>query len=141
MATLIKAIQIAIKAHDGQKDKAGMSYCTHVLRVMEKGQTETEKICGVLHDVVEDTHWTFEDLEKEGFSAEILHILDCLTHRNNESYTDYIERVSKNKVAIRIKINDLTDNMDIRRLSEITENDVKRLRKYLKTYQKLVQLL
>lgn len=141
MATLVKAILIAVKAHEGQKDKAGVPYNTHVLRVMEKGQTEVEKICGVLHDVVEDTHWTFEDLEKEGFSAEILHILDCLTHRNNESYADYIERVSKNKVAIRIKINDLTDNMDIRRLTEITENDVRRLRKYLKTYQKLVQLL
>lgn len=141
MATLMRAITIATEAHKGQRDKAGMPYITHVLRVMEKGQTATEKICGVLHDLVEDTTWTFEELKTEGFSAEIIQILDCLTHHKNEAYSDYIQRVSQNPTAIRIKINDLIDNMDIRRLSEISDIDVVRLRKYLKTYQKLVQLL
>ncbi len=141
MASLIRAISIATEAHKTQKDKAGMPYLTHVLRVMEKGQTETEKICGVLHDLVEDTDWTFEALEKEGFSAEILRILNYLTHQKNESYTDYIDRVVQHPVAIRIKINDLIDNMDIRRLNEIAEKEVIRLRKYLETYKRLVQLL
>lgn len=141
MATLMRAIQIATEAHGRQKDKAGMPYITHVLRVMEKGHTETEKICGVLHDLIEDTDWTFEDLEKEGFSNEIVLTLRHLTHQENEPYKAYIDRVAQDPIAIRIKINDLTDNMDIRRLKEISEADVRRLQKYLKTYQKLVQLL
>lgn len=78
-----------------------------------------EKICGLLHDLIEDTDWTFQDLKKEGFSDEIIKALDCLTKRKDENYTDFIERISKNPLAIKVKINDLEDNMNITRLEKL----------------------
>ena len=136
---LQKAIQIATEAHKGQLDKSGKDYIGHPLRVMEMGRTEEEKIVGVLHDVVEDTSWTFEALEAEGFSPEVIAALRCVTKLSeNENYDDFIERVKKNPLAVAVKINDLTDNMDIRRLPYLSDKDVKRLKKYLKAYKKLI---
>ena len=136
---LQKAIQIATEAHKGQLDKSGKDYIGHPLRVMEMGRTEEEKIVGVLHDVVEDTSWTFEALEAEGFSPEVIAALRCVTKLSeNENYDDFIERVKKNPFAVAVKINDLTDNMDIRRLPYLSDKDVKRLKKYLKAYKKLI---
>ncbi len=138
MSTLERAIQIATEAHKGQLDKAGRDYIGHPLRVMEMGKTEDEKIVGVLHDVIEDTDWTFEMLEAEGFSREVIEALKCVTKLSeNENYDDFIERVRKNPLAVAVKINDLTDNMDIRRLPYLSDKDVKRLKKYLKAYKKL----
>lgn len=134
---LSKALQIVIKAHNNQTDKAGQPYIFHLLRVSEKGQTEIEKICGLLHDLIEDTDWTFEDLKEEGFSDEIIEILDCVTKRENENYNDFIRRIEQNQLAIRVKLNDLKDNMDITRLAEITEKDKERLNKYLNAYHYL----
>ena len=139
MSTLKRAIEIATEAHKGQFDKSGKDYIEHPLRVMEMGKTEEEKIVGVLHDVVEDTEWTFEALAAEGFSQEIIEALRCVTKvSENENYDDFIERVKKNPLAVAVKINDLTDNMDIRRLPYLSDKDVKRLKKYLKAYKKLV---
>ena len=122
----------------GQLDKAGKDYIGHPLRVMEMGRTEEEKIVGVLHDVVEDGDWTFEALEAEGFSKEVIAALKCVTKTSeNENYDEFIERVKKNPLAVAVKINDLTDNMDIRRLPYLSDKDVKRLKKYLKAYKKL----
>ena len=136
---LQKAIQIATEAHKGQLDKSGKEYIGHPLRVMEMGKTEEEKIVGVLHDVVEDTPWTFEMLEAEGFAPEIIAALRCVTKTSeNENYDDFIERVKKNPLAVAVKVNDLTDNMDIRRLPYLSDKDVKRLKKYLKAYKKLI---
>ena len=138
MSTLERAIQIATEAHKGQLDKAGRDYIGHPLRVMAMGKTEDEKIVGVLHDVIEDTGWTFEMLEAEGFSREVIEALRCVTKLSeNENYDDFIERVRKNPLAVAVKINDLTDNMDIRRLPYLSDKDVKRLKKYLKAYKKL----
>ena len=138
MSTLERAIQIATEAHKGQLDKAGRDYIGHPLRVMEMGKTEDEKIVGVLHDVIEDTGWTFEMLEAEGFSREVIEALRCVTKlAENENYDDFIERVRKNPLAVAVKINDLTDNMDIRRLPYLSDKEVKRLKKYLKAYKKL----
>ena len=138
MNTLERAIQIATEAHKGQLDKAGRDYIGHPLRVMEMGKTEDEKIVGVLHDVIEDTDWTFEKLEAEGFSREVIEALKCVTKLSeNENYDEFIERVKKNPLAVAVKINDLTDNMDIRRLPYLSDKDVKRLKKYLKAYKKL----
>ncbi len=132
---LEKAIQIAVEAHKGQKDKAGQPYILHPLRVMFLGQTENEKICGVLHDIVEDTHWTFEDLKKEGFSDEVIDALKCVTKiSDNEDYNKFIERVSTNPLAVKVKLNDLKDNMDLTRLSEITEKDKQRISKYKRAF-------
>ena len=138
MSTLERAIQIATEAHKGQFDKAGREYIGHPIRVMEMGKTEDEKIVGVLHDVIEDTDWTFERLEAEGFSQEVINALRCVTKTSeNENYDDFIDRVKKNPLATAVKINDLTDNMDIRRLPYLSDKDVKRLKKYLKAYKRL----
>ena len=139
MSTLERAIEIATEAHKGQYDKAGNDYIGHPLRVMDMGRSEEEKIVGVLHDVVEDTDWTFEMLAAEGFSQDIIAALKCVTKiSENENYDDFIERVKKNPLAAAVKINDLSDNMDIRRLPYLSDKDVKRLKKYLKAYKKLV---
>ena len=139
MSTLQRAIEIATEAHKGQVDKSGKEYIGHPLRVMEMGKSEQERIIGVLHDVVEDTNWTFEALAEEGFSKEIIDALRCVTKlSDNENYDDFIERVKKNPLAVAVKINDLTDNMDIRRLPYLSDKDVKRLKKYLKAYKKLI---
>ena len=138
MSTLEKAIEIATEAHQGQFDKAGRDYIGHPLRVMEMGKSEEEKIVGVLHDVIEDTDWTFEKLAEEGFSDEVIAALRCVTKiSENENYDDFIDRVKKNPLAVAVKINDLTDNMDIRRLPYLSDKDVKRLKKYLKAYKRL----
>lgn len=138
MSTLQRAIEIATQAHKGQLDKSGKDYIGHPLRVMEMGRTEEEKIAGILNDVVEDTPWTFEMLEAEGFSKEITDTLRCVTKiSENENYDDFIGRVKKNPLAVTVKLNDLTDNMDIRRLPYLSDKDVKRLKKYLKAYKRL----
>lgn len=134
---LEKAIQIAVSAHKEQVDKSEQPYILHLIRVMDAGETEQEKICGVLHDLVEDTDWTFEKLENEGFSEEIISALKCVTKQENEDYAAFIGRVKTNPLAIKVKLNDLRDNMDITRLFYITEKDRERLNKYLKAYQEL----
>ena len=139
MSTLQRAIEIATEAHKGQFDKSGKDYIGHPLRVMEMGKTDEEKIVGVLHDVIEDTDWTFEALAEEGFSKDVIDALRCVTKLSeNENYDDFIERIKKNPLAVAVKINDLSDNMDIRRLPSLSDKDVKRLKKYLKAYKKLI---
>ena len=136
---LAKAIEIALEAHKGATDKAGMPYAGHIMRVMQAGRTIDEKIVGVLHDLVEDTHWTFDMLLEEGFPPHIVDALRCVTKiSEDEPYEEFIKRVKTNSLAIAVKINDLTDNMDIRRLSDLTDKDAQRLRKYLKAYRALV---
>ena len=136
---LAKAVTIALEAHKGATDKAGMPYAGHVMRVMQAGRTIDEKIAGVLHDIVEDTPWTFEALLAEGFPTHIVDALRCVTKlHDDEPYEEFIQRVKNNPLAVAVKINDLTDNMDIRRLSELTDKDVQRLRKYLQAYRLLV---
>ena len=139
MSTLERAIEIATEAHRGQFDKAGNDYIQHPLRVMAAGKTTDEKIVGVLHDVVEDTDWTFEQLAAEGFSSEVIEALRCVTKlSDSEPYDKFIARIKINKLAVAVKLNDLTDNMDIRRLPYLSDKDVKRLKKYLKAYKQLM---
>ena len=136
---LAKAVTIALEAHKGATDKAGMPYAGHIMRVMQAGRTNDEKIVGVLHDLVEDTDWTFDMLLEEGFPPHIVDALRCVTKiSEDEPYEKFIKHVKTNPLAVAVKINDLTDNMDIRRLSELTDKDVQRLRKYLKAYRELI---
>ncbi len=138
MSTLERAIEIAREAHHGQTDKAGNDYIGHPLRVMEAGKSVNEKIVGVLHDVVEDSDWTFEQLIAEGFSQEVIDVLRCVTKiSENEPYDKFIARVKSNPLAVAVKLNDLSDNMDIRRLPYLSDKDVKRLKKYLRAYKQL----
>ena len=138
---LEKAILIATEAHKNQKDKYGAPYLLHVMRVMTSGRTEDEKIVGVLHDVVEDTDWTFEQLQKEGFSNHIIDAIRCLSKTSDEeNYDLFIERIKGNQLAVKVKLNDLTDNLDVKRIPEVTGKDVERLNKYLKAYRLLAEL-
>lgn len=140
--TLQKAIEIAVNAHQGQTDKYGAPYIGHVTRVMNMGRTEEEKICGVLHDVVEDTDWTFERLEAEGFSPVIIDALRCVTKLSeDEDYGHFVERTLQNRLACLVKINDLTDNLDLKRIPEVGEKDVPRFNKYLKAYRRITKAL
>ena len=129
-----------MQAHAGQVDKAGMPYIGHVMRVMQAGKTIDEKIVGVLHDVVEDTTWTFDALLAEGFPVRIVDALRYVTKlSDDELYEAFINRVKNNPLAVAVKINDLTDNMDVRRLQTLTDADMQRLHKYLKAYQSLIK--
>lgn len=134
-----KALQIATQAHEQQRDRYGKPYLLHVIRVMQRGRSEAEQICGVLHDVVEDTDWTFEQLLAAGFPADIVDTLRCLTKGEDELYQHYIDRVKTNQLAIAVKLNDLEDNMDLRRVDVLLPKDLDRLNKYLRAYQELVE--
>ena len=137
---LDRAKAIATSAHEGQVDKAGKPYIKHPMRVMNMGKTVEEKIAGVLHDVLEDSDWTFEMLEKEGIPKDVLDALRCVTKLSeDEDYDHFIERVKTNPLAVKVKINDLKDNMDITRLGEVTEKDLARLNKYIRAYRQLTE--
>ena len=136
-ATLEDAIAIASLAHKGQTDKAGNIYLLHPLRMMMQMKSEAAMMVAVLHDVVEDTDWTFERLREHGFSEEILTALDCVTNREGESYEEFIERAKTNEIAREVKIADLEDNMNIRRIGEISEKDFERLGKYHRSWKTL----
>lgn len=140
MATLERAVEIARQAHAGQVDKGGADYIGHPLRVMEKCETEEEKIVGILHDVVEDSDWTFEMLEEEWFSDEIIDALRCITKQSeDEDYDVFISRVMTMPLSLKIKLYDLEDNMDLSRLKCVTEADLKRYEKYKRVYDRLVE--
>lgn len=134
---LDKAIKMATQAHFGQVDKAGQPYILHCIRVMMSGNTIQEKICGVLHDIIEDTPLSLNDLEKAGFSKEIIETVSCLTKIPNEKYQNYLSKVSSNPIAVKVKLNDLQDNLDVTRLKIIEESDVERINKYLTSYRYL----
>jgi (p)ppGpp synthase/HD superfamily hydrolase len=120
--------------------KAGKPYIEHPMRVMNMGKTIEEKIAGVLHDVVEDSDWTFEMLEKEAIPKDVMDALRCVTKLSeNEDYDHFIERVKINPLAVKVKLNDLKDNMDITRLGEVTEKDLARLNKYIRAYRQLTE--
>ena len=138
---LSKAITIALRAHEGQVDKAGRPYASHIMRVTEMCNTLDEKITGALHDIVEDTQWTFEMLYDEGFPKHIVDAVECLTRREGEDYFDHISRVKENELASRVKINDLNDNMDPRRCEELSDLNIERLSRYQKAKQELVDAL
>ena len=133
-ATIEDAILIAAQAHKGIKDKAGAPYILHPLRMMMRMKTEAEMVTAILHDVVEDSSWTIEQLRERGFSEEVLEAVECVTNRNDESYEQFIERAGKNPIARQVKIADLEDNMDVKRLAALTEKDANRIAKYLRAW-------
>lgn len=140
MSNLEKAIELACSAHAGQVDKAGKAYILHPLRLMLKFQDEIEQTIAVLHDVVEDSDVTLDDIEKSGFQSSIISALDCLTKRKNEEYMEFIVRVSCNELARKIKIEDLKDNMDLTRISSLDEKDLDRVDKYHKALKYFLEL-
>ncbi len=134
---LEKAIAIAVQAHAGQTDKAGMPYILHPLRVMMKMTSVTEMIVAVLHDVVEDSEWTIEQLRAEGFAEDVLAALDLLTKRTGEVYEAFIQRAKAHPLSCAVKLADLEDNMNAKRLRNVTEEDRERLEKYRRAWKDL----
>jgi len=131
------AIKICLQAHRGQKDRGGELYMLHPMIVMFYMDTHNEKVVALLHDVVEDSSWTLEDLKKESFSDPIIEAIDAITKRKNEQYDDYISRVSKNELARKVKLQDLKHNMDISRLPAPKQKDRDRVIKYQAAFDKL----
>ncbi|HEY9618469.1 MAG TPA: GTP pyrophosphokinase [Microcoleaceae cyanobacterium] len=136
-----KAIAIAAVAHQNQCDKANAPYILHPLRMMMRGQTEVEQIVAVLHDVVEDSDWTLDQLATEGFPAEVISALDCLTRRSEESYDEFIDRVLTNSLASHVKRYDLEDNMTLTRMSTLSDRDLERLQRYHRAHQRVLKAL
>ncbi len=132
------ALEIASKAHKGQVDKAGEDYINHPLRVAETLKNETEIIVALLHDTIEDTYVTADYLLNEGFSVETVNAILALTRRKDESYEDFIIRCKQNKIAKNVKVADILDNLNIARLKQITDEDIKRNVKYLKALKYLL---
>lgn len=138
---LEKAIRIATNVHKGQLDKGGNPYILHPLRLMLSRNNETERICAVLHDVIEDTDITLDYLRDEGFSEEVLSGLVALTRRNDESYDEFISRIINNKVACHVKLDDLFDNMDLTRIEKLSQKDYDRIEKYHKAADRILKAL
>ena len=134
MATLESAIQLASEAHSGQQDKAGKPYILHPIRVMLSVSTTDEQIAAILHDTVEDTDVTYEQLSEAGFSAEIISAVRALTKLDGESRVEAARRAVKHPIARQVKLADVKDNLDISRIPHLTDKDHARLDEY-----KLVQ--
>lgn len=137
MSTIERAIEIAAVAHAGQVDKAGAPYVFHPLRVMLAVNTQHERMAAVLHDVVEDTDVTLARLESEGFPGEVIRAIDALTKRPGESRLDAAKRASVNPIARKVKMADVSDNMNLSRITNPTEKDFARLHEY----EQVLQLL
>ena len=131
-----RAIQIAVAAHAGIKDKGGKPYILHPIKVMMRVETEEEQIVAILHDVVEDTDWTFDALRNEGFSETVIEALETVTKQSeDEDYEDFIKRSLRNDIGRKVKIADLLENLDVTRIGELSEKDIKRINKYKKALQ------
>lgn len=138
MPTLEDALALAVKTHRGQVDKYGQPYIFHPLRVMFRLESELEQTVGILHDVVEDSDLTLNDLRGLGYSPEVVEALDGVTRRENETYDEFVERSLAHPVSRRVKVADLEDNMDLRRVSgELGEKDCERMKRYRRAWERL----
>ena len=135
MNSLEYAIELAVNVHKGQKDRYGKPYILHPMRVMLKMENEAEMITAILHDVVEDSDTSLDELRKEGFTEEVVEAIDCLSKRDGEEYFDYIKRAISTTLSRKIKLADLEDNMDLRRIDIIQEKDTNRMKRYLKAWK------
>lgn len=129
-ALLERAIAIAEKQHAAQVDKAGRPYMEHPLRVMQAMSNDAERIVAILHDVIEDTDFTLDQLAAEGFPGYILEALDSVTRRDGETYEAFVARAARNPIGRRVKYADLQDNADLARIAVPTAADIARTEKY-----------
>ena len=130
MATLERAIQIAAKAHAGQTDKGGVPYILHPLRIMLRMGRYEERIVAVLHDVVEDSNYTFGALEAEGFSVSVIDAIRALTKTPGETRIEAAYRAVTNPIARAVKLADNAENMDLSRIPNPSDKDLARLKEY-----------
>ncbi len=131
MHPIERALAIALQAHQGQVDKSGQPYILHPIRIMMRLNDDRARVTAILHDVIEDSNITFDDLVQAGFDSEIIEALKCLTRAANEDYYDYILRVKKNQLARKVKLADLKDNLDASRLKTLHHKDCQRMERYL----------
>ena len=136
-----KALLLAYQAHSGQFDRMGLPYNFHPFHLAEQMDDEISTAAALLHDVVEDTGWTLEDLAREGFPDTVVTAVDLLTHSPEVSYEDYIQRIktSQNPAALKVKVADLKHNSDVSRLNPVTPEDQERMKKYHKALKELTQ--
>ncbi len=130
MPSIEDAVSLAVEAHRGQKDKAKAPYILHPLRVMIRMENDTDRIVAVLHDVLEDSDVTVRGLQKAGYSTDIVEAITYLTGSKEEEYDQFIERVKRNTLAIKINIADLEDNLNFERIKEPNEDDLRRYERY-----------
>ena len=132
-----KAMKLAGEKHQGQTDKGGAKYVEHVKRVAARCYADETKIVAWLHDLLEDTDVTPDYLLSMGFPQEVVDDVLAVTRQEGENYADFILRVEQSERGKEVKIADLEDNMDIRRLNDLSEEDCRRLRKYLHSWRYL----
>ena len=137
MNTLEKSLQIALKAYTGQRDKAGKTYILHPLRIMAKMATEEEMAVALLHDVIEDSDISAEDLLKEGIPQNIVDAVVLLTKTRSENYKNFIKKLSTNKLASKVKKADIEDNINVLRLDSLGDSDLERVKKYHRAWKVL----
>lgn len=131
-----KALEIILKYHKGQTDRAGLPYVLHPITVMTMVDTELEKVVALLHDTVEDTELTLDHV-KEIFGDTVAEAVGLLTHKKGDSYTQYVEKLAYHPIARKVKMADLIHNMDITRLKRPVQRDYDRVRKYKKKFNYL----
>ena len=137
-----KAMKIMVRQHKDQLDKSGLPYILHPWLVAEWQNDEVRTTVALLHDVVEDTNMTFDDLKKEGFSDEVIDAIKLLTHEDEYDNEKYIKSIATNPIAIDVKLADLKHNMDLSRIKNPTANDYERVSKrYEPAYQKILNKL
>jgi (p)ppGpp synthase/HD superfamily hydrolase len=137
MSDLERAIEIAVRAHRGAVDKAGRPYILHPLSLMFGFHDPDAMIAAVLHDTVEDSDVTLGKLKAEGFPEAVVAAVDALTRREDESYEEFISRLSSNSLARRVKLADLEHNMDLRRIQSLSSKDLERIDRYHRSWREL----
>ncbi len=133
-----KAITVAYNAHQGQLDRAGLPYILHPLHVAEQMKDEDTCVVALLHDVIEDTDLTLENLREYGFTEAQIEGVRVMTREEDEDYFEYIRSVKTNPLALAVKLEDLKHNSDVTRIIEMTERDLQRLEKYKKAMEILL---
>ena len=131
------AISITAQAFEGRFDKGGKPYvlhCLHVMNAVSHYNDDDLSCAAVMHDLVEDTPWTLDELAKVGFSARVITTLALLTHVENVTYDDYIKAIATNEDARRIKLADLRHNSDILRMKGLRKKDFDRMEKYHRSF-------
>lgn len=134
-----KCYAIAKEFHKGQYDRGGNPYIEHVKAVAEKMSTEETRAAALLHDILEDTECSAEDLLRMGIPEQIVQSVLLLTRVPEEDYEHYIRRLAQDPIARKVKIGDLEHNMDLSRLSEVTQRDIDRVEKRYKKYYSLLK--
>ena len=134
-----KAMKLCFEAHKDQVDKSGMPYVFHPFHVAEQMTSEASTIVALLHDVVEDTDYTLDDIAAQGFGKEIVEAVALMTHEDDVPYLDYVAKLKGNPIAREVKLADLAHNSDQSRLGEIDEETKQRLEKYKKALKLLTQ--